>query len=90
MTDDKNLVVGETYPYYSYHLREVGGTPVNLGGHVIKPLSLCGRPLAWDTEIPVAAFDACARCVAALGSRGGRASSGPAPEVPTRRRRGDA
>ena len=67
--DDKCLVVGKTYPHYSYHLREVGDTPVNLGGHVTKPLSLCGRPIAWDTQIPVATFDDCASCVAVRGSR---------------------
>ena len=37
------LVAGETYPHYSYHLREVCDTPINLGGHVAKPLSLYGR-----------------------------------------------
>lgn len=69
MIDDNRLVVSETYPHYSYHLREVSDTPVNLGGHVTKPLSLCGRLLAWDTQIPVATFHDCARCVAARGSR---------------------
>jgi hypothetical protein len=64
--DAGRYVVGETYPGYSYHLREIGSTPVHLGGHVVKPMSLCGRPLAWDTQIPVKGFDDCKRCVAAL------------------------
>lgn len=61
-----NLIVSETYPGYSYHLRELGDTPPNYGGHVKKPESLCGRPLAWDTKIPVDMFDDCKACVAAL------------------------
>lgn len=64
-----DLVVGETYPAYSYHLREIGDVPVNLGGHVRKPLSLCGREIAWDTQIPVAGFDDCKRCVAEMEKR---------------------
>lgn len=64
--NDDLLVVGESYPGYRLHLREIGGTPVHLGGHVEKPLSLCGRPLAWDTRIPVKGFHECKLCVAAL------------------------
>lgn len=59
-------VVSETYPGYSLHLREIGDTPIHLGGHVKKPLSLCGRPLARDTRIPVDGFDDCPNCVSAL------------------------
>ena len=62
----EGYVVGETYPGYSLHLREIGDTPVHLGGHVKRPLSLCGRPIAWDMRIPVDGFDDCPRCVAAL------------------------
>lgn len=61
-----DLVVSETCPGYKYHLREVGDTPVHFGGHVNKPLSLCGRPIAWDTRIPVKGFDDCLKCVAVL------------------------
>jgi hypothetical protein len=60
------FVVGETYPAYRYHLREIGNTPVHYGGHVKKPEALCGRPLAWDTHIPVEGFDDCPSCVSAL------------------------
>lgn len=60
------LVVGETYPGYSHHLREIADTPIHLGGHVRKPESLCGRPIAWDTRIPVDGFHECEDCLQAL------------------------
>jgi len=65
-------IAGETYPGYRHHLREIGDVPPNYGGHVTKPLSLCGRPLAWDTKIPVAGFHECAACAAAVNAREGR------------------
>lgn len=66
-------IVGETYPGYSHHLREIGSTPPHYGGHVIKPPSLCGRPLSWDTHIPVMGFNECAKCVAELARQTGGA-----------------
>lgn len=61
-----DLIACETYPGYRNHLREIGDTPPHYGGHVKKPLSLCGRPVAWDTHVPVDGFDECQRCVAQL------------------------
>ena len=61
-----DFVACETYPTYRHHLREIGDTPIHLGGHVIKPLSLCRRQVAWDTQIPVAGFGECKTCALIL------------------------
>ena len=59
------LVACETYPGYSHHVRVIGDVPINLGGHVVKPRSLCGREVAWDTQVPVASVE-CPKCRAML------------------------
>ncbi len=60
-----SFVACETYPAYSDHVRAIGDVPINLGGHVVKPRSLCGREIAWDTRVPVTTVG-CAKCKAAL------------------------
>jgi len=37
------------------HVRRIGDVAPNYGGHVVRPLALCGAPIAWDTKLPLAA-----------------------------------
>lgn len=67
--ETSRYIACETYPGYMHHLREIGDVPPNFGGHVVKPMSLCGRPIAWDTHLPVKGFHECARCAAELSLR---------------------
>lgn len=48
------LVTCETVAAVVLHARRVADIPVRLSGHSpLRPLALCGRPVDWDTEIPV-------------------------------------
>jgi hypothetical protein len=67
MGNDRAYVACETYPAYSDHVRDIAFAPINLGGHVHKPLTLCGREAAWDTRIPVTSV-ACPKCKAAIAA----------------------
>lgn len=49
------LVIAETSTStWSYHLREVVGGKMHLGGGA--PAALCGARVGWDTRIPIAAW----------------------------------
>lgn len=59
-----NLVICETVAAITTHLRRVTPEhPVRLGGHPSpKPLTLCGRDVGWDTQIPVRGPDGAVEC----------------------------
>lgn len=53
------LVTCETVAAIVLHVRRVTDVPVRLGGHTApRPLALCGSPVDWDTQIPVASVTA--------------------------------
>lgn len=60
------LVTCETVAAIVLHVRRIADRGVRLSGHVSpRPLALCGEPVYWDTQRPVAAVS-CRRCKAAL------------------------
>jgi hypothetical protein len=77
MTADQ-FVTCETVAAIVLHVRRVTDIPVRLTGHSTpRPRALCGRPVDWDTQRPVAiGHITCRDCKAALAAELGLAVPG--------------
>ena len=61
------FVICETDAAIAWHIREVGQTEPNFGGHKSpQPLTLCHATAAWDVNVNVAQHvcNCCPRCYA--------------------------